>query len=170
MDSTEINLRPGRESDLPQILAIHNHYVRETAITFETMEGTLDNREKWFRQFDETGPHRMLVAVAGDSVLGYANSGPFHERPAYVSSVMTSVYLHPDQTGQGIGEKLYRALLDSLEKTEQAHRAYGLVVLPNLSSERLHEKLGFRKTGLLQEAGYKFDAYHSVHIYELELD
>jgi len=169
MKPKDIQLRPGRESDLPDVLAIHNHYVLETTVTFEMEEATLENRLEWFGKFDETGPHRILVAVSGDSILGYAASTPFHERPAYAPSVMTSVYLHPDRTGLGIGEKLYRTLLDLLEKTEQAHRAYGLVVLPNPGSERLHDKLGFLETGLLNEAGYKFDAYHSVRIYERSL-
>ena len=163
-------MRPGRESDLQEILEIHNHFVRETSVTFEMDAATLENRVEWFAQFDETGPYRLLVAENENRLAGYAASTRFHERPAYAPSVMTSVYLHPDQTGKGIGQELYAALLDTLQKTEEVHRAYGLVVIPNPASEHLHEKLGFRKAGLLEEAGYKFGAYHSVRIYERLMD
>ena len=77
-------------------------------------------------------------------MVGYAASLRFHQRPAYAPSVMTSIYLHPDHTGQGIGERVYSELLDNLRETEDAHRAYGLVVLPNPGSERLHENSVFR--------------------------
>ena len=162
----DLTIRPGRESDLPAILKIHNHFVLETAVTFDMDEVTLENRLEWFRKFDETGPHQLLVVEAKDKLVGFAASSHFHVRPAYARSVMTSVYLHPDQKGRGIGQKLYQALLDTLQETGVVHRAYGLVVVPNLPSERLHKKLGFRDAGLLHEAGYKFGFYHSVRIYE----
>jgi len=148
---------------------IHNHYVRETAITFEMEEASLENRREWFRQFDRKGPHLLLVAEAEGELAGYASATPFHERPAYAPSVMTSVYLHPECTGKGIGEALYRALLASLEESGKVHRAYGLVVTPNPASEKLHEKVGFEAVGKLNEAGFKLGEYHSVRIYERRL-
>ena len=162
----QLNIRFGREEDLEAIREIHNYFVRETSVTFEMEEASMENRRIWFEQFDETGIHQLLVAEQDDCLAGYSASLRFHERPAYAPSVMTSVYLHPDQTGKGIGRELYRALLESLEKTGKVHRAYGLVVIPNPASERLHKKLGFREAGLLEEAGYKLGRYHSVRIYE----
>ena len=53
---------------------------------------------------------------------------------------------------------------------EEVHRAYGLVVLPNPGSEKLHEKLGFQVAGLLHEGGFKFGKYHDVRMYEHRLD
>ncbi len=166
----ELSIRFGREEDLEAIREIHNYFVRETSVTFEMEEASMENRLSWFEQFDETGIHQLLVAELDDCLAGYAASLRFHERPAYAPSVMTSVYLHPDQTGKGIGRELYRVLLDSLEKTGEVHRAYGLVVIPNPASERLHQKLGFREAGLLEEAGYKLGRYHSVRIYERLMD
>jgi phosphinothricin acetyltransferase len=83
---------------------------------------------------------------------------------------MTSIYLHKDHTGKGIGEKVYSALIEELKKVEEVHRAYGLVVLPNPGSEKLHEKLGFQVAGLLHEGGFKFGKYHDVRMYEHRLD
>ena len=102
-------------------------------------------------------------------VVGYAASLRFHQRPAYAPSVMSSIYLHPDFTGKGIGERVYSTLLRNLKIAEDVHRVYGLVVLPNPGSEKLHEKLGFKEVGVLNEGGYKFGEYHDVRMYEHRL-
>ncbi|MFP6855381.1 MAG: GNAT family N-acetyltransferase [Opitutales bacterium] len=166
----DLTLRPGEEKDLPDLLEIHNHFVRETAVTFEMEEVTLENRCEWLQGFDERGPHQLLIAESEDGVIGYAASSRYLERPAYARSVMTSVYLHPDHTGRGIGRILYQALIDQLIRSDAVHRAYALVRIPNPASESLHGKLGFREVGVLDEAGYKLGSYHSVRIYERRMD
>ena len=134
------------------------------------VELSLENRKTWFTQFSDTGRYQLFVAEEAEEVIGYAASLRFHQRPAYAPSVMSSIYLHPEHTGKGIGEKIYSELIESLKKTEDVHRIYGLVVLPNPGSERLHEKLGFQIAGLLHEGGYKFGKYHDVRMYEHRLE
>ena len=161
-----LSIRNGVEADIPAIREIINHYIVETAVTFDVEEVSLENRQEWFKQFDASGRHQLIVAEADGTVAGYASSVRFHERPAYEPSVMTSVYVTPYQLGQGIGETLYRVLLAALEKIGLVHRAYALVVIPNPGSAKLHEKLGFHQAGVLNEAGYKLGQYHDVRIYE----
>jgi L-amino acid N-acyltransferase YncA len=110
-----------------------------------------------------------MVAEQEGETIGYAASLRFHQRPAYAPSVMTSIYVHPDFLGQGVGGKVYSSLIENLKQAKDVHRAYGLVVLPNPGSVQLHQKLGFREAGLLHEGGYKFGKYHDVQIYEHRL-
>ena len=161
-----LSIRRANKSDLPPLRDILNHYISETAVTFEMEEVSLENRVQWFEQFTETGPHQLLAAEVDGVVAGFAASIRFHERPAYEPSVMTSVYLDPNHVGKGMGEALYRVLLSELEKTGKVHRAYGLVVLPNPASEKLHKKLDYKEVGLLHEAGFKLGEFHDVRIYE----
>jgi len=163
-------IRRGRESDLPALRDILNHYILNTVVTFEMVELSLENRKTWFTQFSEKGRYQLFVAEGEGEVLGYAASLRFHQRPAYAPSVMSSIYLNPEHTGKGIGEKLYSELIDNLRDTEEVHRIYGLVVLPNPGSEKLHEKMGFQVAGLLHEGGYKFGKYHDVRMYEHRLE
>ncbi len=163
-------IRRGRESDMPALRDIINYYITQSVVTFEMVEMSLENRKTWFTQFTEDGRYQLMVAERENEVVGYAASLRFHLRPAYAPSVMTSIYLRPDQVGKGIGEKVYSALLQELKKVDDVHRAYGLVVLPNPGSERLHEKLGFQVAGLLHEGGYKFGKYHDVRMYEHRLE
>tara|TARA_B100002019_G_C21130200_1_gene527887 strand:+ start:147 stop:797 length:651 start_codon:yes stop_codon:yes gene_type:complete len=165
----KVNIRRGRESDMSALRDIINHYIRESAVTFEMVEMSLENRKTWFTQFTDNGRYQLMIAELEDQVVGYAASLRFHQRPAYAPSVMTSIYLHPDHTGKGIGEVVYSSLIEELKKVDEVHRAYGLVVLPNPGSEKLHEKLGFQVAGLLHEGGYKFGKYHDVRMYEHRL-
>ncbi len=155
---------------MPYLRDILNHYILNSVVTFEMVELSLENRKTWFTQFSDTGRYQLFVAEEAEEVIGYAASLRFHQRPAYAPSVMSSIYLHPEHTGKGIGEKIYSELIESLKKTEDVHRIYGLVVLPNPGSERLHEKLGFQIAGLLHEGGYKFGKYHDVRMYEHRLE
>src|SRR5439155_6333439 len=107
-------VRPGEEADLEEVNEIYNHYVRTSHATFDLEPATMDQRKEWFGHFAPTGPHRLLVGVAGGRVLGYATSSPYRTRPAYLTSVETSAYVTPDATGRGVGAVLYRALLDAL--------------------------------------------------------
>ena len=162
-------IRRGRESDMPALRDIINHYITESVVTFEMVEMSLENRKTWFTQFTQNGRYQLMVAELEGTVVGYAASLRFHQRPAYAPSVMTSIYLHQDHTGKGIGKNVYSALIEQLKKVEDVHRAYGLVVLPNPGSEKLHEKLGFQIAGLLHEGGFKFGKYHDVRMYEHRL-
>jgi len=161
--------RPGRLEDMTAIADIYNHYILHTTSTFETEAVSEENRRIWFQQFSGDGPHRILVTEEAGKIMGFATSVRYHERAAYYPSVMTSVYIREGHAGKGIGGNLYSTLLDSVHGHPDLHRAYALISLPNLVSIKLHEKLGFQKVGILNEAGRKFDRFLSVQVMEKTL-
>lgn len=175
---TEVQVRAGAESDLDALTDIYNHYVRETALTFDVTPFTPEERLPWLRSHPEDGPHRLLVAQdvrhadggsgAGPRILGYATSSAFRPKAAYSTSVEVSVYCSPDATGRGIGTLLYAALFEALAG-EDLRRAYAGITQPNDSSVRLHERFGFRPLGTYTEVGRKFDRYWDVAWYEKQL-
>ncbi|MFC8669677.1 GNAT family N-acetyltransferase [Streptomyces sp. NPDC057199] len=169
-ERTEVQVRPGVESDLDALTDIYNHYVRETPITFDTATFTPVERRPWLLSHPEDGPHRLMVATAGDSqeILGYATSSAFRPKPAYETSVEVTVYLAPDAGGRGVGTLLYKALFAALAD-EDLHRAYAGIAQPNEASVRLHERFGFRHVGTYREVGRKFGRYWDVAWYEKEL-
>ena len=170
-DRIEAQVSPGEEGDLAALTELYNHYVRETAITFDVTPLTPDERRPWLHSHPEDGPHRLLVAREAGSpekILGYATSGPFRPKAAYATSVETSVYLAPDAVGRGIGTLLYKQLFEALEG-EDVHRAYAGIALPNEASIRLHRRFGFEEIGVYGEVGRKFGAYHDVAWFEKRL-
>ncbi|MEU9186593.1 N-acetyltransferase family protein [Streptomyces sp. NPDC048484] len=166
----EVQVRPGAEGDLDALTDIYNHYVLETAITFDTEAFTPEERRPWLLSHPEDGPHRLMVAVDADSqrILGYATSSAFRPKPAYETSVAVTVYLVPDAAGRGVGTLLYEALFEALAG-EDLHRAYAGIAQPNEASVRLHERFGFRHIGTYREAGRKFGRYWDVARYEKDL-
>jgi phosphinothricin acetyltransferase len=159
-----IQIRRLEERDLPALLEIYNHYVRETPITFDIEPRTLDDRRKWLAGFSASGRYQCLVAVADGVAIGWAASVRYRERAAYDTSVETGIYLAPDRVGQGLGKRLYGALFEAL-KGEDIHRLYGGITQPNPASNALHESLGFRQVGYLAEIGRKFGRFWDVAVY-----
>lgn len=168
----EVQVSPGGEADLIALTDIYNHYVRETAITFDIAPITPEERRPWLLSHPEDGAHRLLVArdtSQSGRILGYATSSPFRPKAAYSTSVETTIYLAPEAGGRGVGTLLYKALFEALAG-EDIHRAYAGVALPNEPSVRLHHKFGFRQIAVYSEVGRKFGRYHDVAWFEKHID
>jgi phosphinothricin acetyltransferase len=161
---TALAIRHLQERDLPALLEIYNHYVRETPITFDIEPRTLEDRRKWLAGFSTSGRYQCLVAVADGATIGWASSVRYRDRAAYDTTVETGIYLAPDRTRQGVGKRLYRAMFDALAK-EDIHRLYGGITQPNAASNALHEGLGFERVGYLAEIGRKFGRFWDVAVY-----
>jgi phosphinothricin acetyltransferase len=165
-DGDDIAVRLGVIGDVPGLLEIYNHYVRTTAVTFDTVPLQLEERLEWFGHYGVTGPHRLFVAARADgALLGYAAASRLRPKPAYDTSVETSAYVRPDALGRGIGTLLYSHLFDALAG-EDVHRAYAGIALPNPASVALHRRFGFREIGVYREVGRKFGRWWDVAWFE----
>lgn len=163
-----VTLRPAREGDLPRLTEIYNHYILNTPITFDLDPVTVDERRPWLAQFAETGPHCLLVAEEAGVVVAYAGSHQFRNKKAYDTTVETTIYCAPGQTGRGIGPALYAALFEAL-RGEDLHMAIAGITVPNPASIALHERFGFTLAGLMHDVGRKFGRYWDVAFYEKRL-
>ena len=63
--------------------------------------------------------------------------------------------------GHGIGRAMYDELFARLG-TEDVHRAYAGITLPNDASVALHERSGFHRVAAYTEVGRKFGRYWDV--------
>jgi phosphinothricin acetyltransferase len=165
VSSGKITVRPAEEQDLGQLNDIYNRYVVETHFTFDVEPMTMEARHEWFQDHSATGRHRVVVGLSDSSVIGFACSSRYRPRPAYETSVETSIYLAPDAVGRGIGTRLYEELFKKLQG-EDVHRAYAGIALPNQASIALHERFGFKRVAHFTEQGRKFDRYWDVGWYE----
>lgn len=159
-----VSIRRVEVRDLPALLAIYNHYVVNTHVTFDLEPRTLVERKEWLDGFAATGRHRCFVAARDGTAIGWACSGKFKEKAAYRTSVETSVYLAPGEEGRGLGRRLYETLIENL-KGEDVHRLFAGIAQPNMASVALHEKLGFRHVGTYPEIGRKFGRFWNVGLY-----
>jgi len=149
-------------ADVSVLTELYNQYILNTTITFDLMPYTVQQRtESWFNHYACSGRYRLLVAENNGELVGYASSSQLRQKAAYNTSVETSIYLFPEVCNQGIGSQLYSTLFEVLS-TEDVHRAYAGITLPNEPSIALHQKFGFEQVGLFREVGRKFDRYWDV--------
>lgn len=165
---SEVIIRRAEQGDVPALLDVYNHYIINTPISFDIEPRTLAQRQIWFEQFKASGPHQCFTALRGHKPVGFTCSYRFKEKAAYDTSVTTSVYLAPDETGRGLGRRLYETLFAALKGGP--HRAYAAITIPNEASEALHRAMGFRLIGIQQEVGKKFGKFWDVAVYEKPLE
>lgn len=168
MGEDPVEIRHAAIGDLHQLNDLYNHYVLHSHATFDVRPITMAERVEWFRHYREMGRHRILVAAAGDRVLGFATTSPYRLREAYETSVETTVYVARDATGRGLGSSLYAELFRAVEG-EDLHRAIGGVALPNDASVALHRRFGFTQVAHFSEQGRKFGRYWDVVYFEKRL-
>jgi phosphinothricin acetyltransferase len=161
------DIRLATAEDLTGILAISNWAAENTAANFAIEPETLAS---WQRDWRETHEMFPWVVAAGDgsALIGFAKASPWKGRCAYNWTAETTVYVHPDHHGRGVGRALYQRLITILEA--QGYRTLlGGITVPNPASVRLHEALGFRRVALLEGVGWKFSRWHDVGYWELQL-
>jgi phosphinothricin acetyltransferase len=156
-----VYIRPARRADLPRLTEIYNHYVINTPVTFDLEPYTVERRAAWFEQFAPTGRYRLMVAENAGQVEGYAGTTRFRVKPAYDTTVETTVYSSQEMVGRGVGRALYGALFEAIAG-ENINRIVGGFTLPNDGSAKLHEYFGFRQVGVFSEVGFKFGKYWDV--------
>jgi phosphinothricin acetyltransferase len=158
-------IRTGDAGDLTALLAIYNHYVEHSSATFDVRRATMAERGVWLSRYAAQTRYQLLVAHAEGDVLGYATSSRYRPHPAFAHTVETSVYVHPDATGQGVGGRLYDALLERLHDTD-VHLAVAAVALPNDASVALHRSRRFREVGTFTEYAVKRNRWISSTWFE----
>ena len=98
---------------------------------------------RWFDQYSEPGPYRLLVATRDGDVIGYAAaSSQFRAKPAYDHRSRSPSTWLPTTAGAGVGSLLYQQLFARL-RARTLHRAYAPIALPNPASVALHRRFAF---------------------------
>lgn len=155
------------KQDAPDIARIYNHYVNHSIVTFDEYEVSVDEIEKRIEHWDKKYP--WLILEHEGEVVGYAYGSEWKKKSAYRSSVETTVYLAYHRIGKGLGYQLYSALISELK--EMGFRMLiGCISLPNPESIKLHEKLGFKKKGQLDQMGFKLNRWIDVGYWQLKVN
>jgi L-amino acid N-acyltransferase YncA len=161
-------IRDAKETDIASITAIYAHHVIHGTGSFEIEPPDGDEMER--RRLDVVSrglPY--FVAEAGGEVIGYAYAALYRTRVAYRFTLEDSVYIHKDHMGHGVGEALLRRLIDASRDWGCRQLVAVIGDSENLGSIRVHEKLGFRHSGVLRDVGFKFDRWLDTVMMQLSL-
>ena len=160
-------IRNATAGDAAQIVAIYNHYVLDTHITFE--ETVVSAADMSLRIADVQQALPWLVHESAGVIDGYCYATKWRSRAAYRYAVETTVYLRQESAGRGIGMLLYEQLLERL-RALGVHVAIGGIAIPNAASIALHERCGFVKVAHFPQVGWKFDRWIDVGYWQLTMD
>ena len=162
-----VKLRMATPDDAADVADLYNWYVTHGVQTFQYAPSTAEEYRQNIAEVLTAAP--FLVARTADGrLLGFACAHPWHSRAAYAWDVETTVYCAPDAVGQGIGKRLYTALL-SLLRQQGYRNAYALVTGGNKPSDALHKALGFTRFGVEKRTGYKFGQWLDLTYWGLQL-
>lgn len=157
-------IRVANAADAAGIAAIYRPYVERSHLTFEEVApGAAELAQRMSNPL-----HPWLVACEDGRTLGYASTSPMRNRAAYRWSVETGIYLAPEAQGRGIGRELLRVHLEMLERQGFVTAIAG-IALPNDASVALHEKLGFRLSGVERGVGFKLGQWVDVGRWQRDL-
>lgn len=154
--------------DVARIQQIYAYHVLHGLGTFEETPPSFSEMQGRFDKICAQG-FPFIVAKLDEVVVGYAYAGHFRERSAYRYTVEDSVYVAAEYVGRGVGELLLAELIALCRKRDYREIVAVIGDSNNHGSIKLHHKLGFSQTGIMNKVGYKFEQFVDVVIMQLTL-
>ncbi len=165
-----MKIRTAEEKDLKALTDIYNYEVLNGTATFDLSPVTVEERKLWFDAHNKEN-HPLIVAEDENGMIhGYASLSPYSSKKAYAPTVELSVYIAPPSRGNGVGTLLMKEIIKTASRDGITHSVLSLITSENKVSIGLHEKLGFKHCGKLEEAGIKFGRYLDVDFYILHIN
>lgn len=146
-----MSVRLARASDAEAICGIVNPIIRETTITFTTLEKTPQR----LREGLSAAGTRHVVWQDGPQVLGYAAYGFFRSGPGYARCREHSIYVALGAQRQGVARALLAELI-ALARVDGVDVLVGAVSGSNARGLAFHDSMGFERVGYLPKIGVKF--------------
>lgn len=155
-------IRDATAEDLPAVLALYRHYVRNSVVTFDEKPPSLRAYRSQFSHTHKLGyPFIVAQSPSGD-ILGFARVVQFRDKAAFRHTVESTIYLGPASTGRGLG----RALLERLiELCREAGIREMIAVIADSGADAslaLHRSMGFEQTGRMGKVGFKFGRWIGI--------
>ena len=162
-----MRVRSAALEDAQAIASIYNLEVEETTATFDLEPRSIDAQRRWLQE--RSGAHVVLVAESDQGeVIAFASLSPFKARPAYSTTVESSVYVRRDSRGRGVARELMTELLETA-RSHGFHSAIARIADSQAPSLALHDSLGFQLVGVEREVGRKFGRWLDVSVMQVML-
>jgi len=144
------------EDDLPMVLAWRNHpEVRRYMFTHH--EISLAEHTQWFMRAVQDNARRLLIVQEQGSPIGYVQFS--NVEPGGVAD--WGFYARPEAS-KGTGSKLGASALDHAFGQLKLHKVCGQAIDTNQASIRFHERLGFKREGVLRDQKRMNEQYQTL--------
>jgi RimJ/RimL family protein N-acetyltransferase len=158
----EVTVREAEPSDAARIIAYLQELAEEPDINLPVAPGefsmTVEEEEEFIRGHAEADNMILLVAVAGEQVIGVMNiTGGRRKAMRHAGKLGISV--HKDWRGRGIGTRMLQHALDWARNTGILTRVQLEVYARNIDAVKLYERFGFKIEGRHPRAFYQHGQY-----------
>jgi GNAT superfamily N-acetyltransferase len=104
----------------------------------------------WDRILAEEPPERVVVAERSGEVVGFAHVGPARDGDVGATTgQLVTLYLHPDEWGQGVGTRVHDAGLGRLA-ADGCDRAVLWMLSTNVRAARFYSRRGWVRDGRIR--------------------
>lgn len=146
-------IRPARPDDAEAVAAIQNPYIRNTLVTFNSRERTVEEIAKAIQMLPF-----FAVAEVDKRVTGFVCYDQFRKGPGYARCMEHTILLHPSSFGTGLGRGLMAAA-ENHAKADGIGSLWAGVSAGNPEGIAFHARIGFQEVARLPKVGYKFGAW-----------
>jgi len=163
-----MNLISCNRSSKGPMLEILNDVILNSTAIYDYRPRTPEMMDAWFETKERDS--FPVIGLSGDdgSLMGFGSYGMFRNWPAYKYTVEHSIYLEKSHRGKGLGKILLGAIIYAA-KQQQFHCLIGGIDSGNAASVALHRHFGFDQCATIKQAGYKFDRWLDLTLYQLIL-
>ncbi len=147
------------EKHLKDAHKIYNYYITNSYSNFEEKKITFDEFNKNYKNIiNKKLPY--LVALDNEKVIGIAYLNNFRDKSGYRFVFENTIYIHHKYIKKGVGSSLLDKLI-RLSKTNKKIKKIVAVIagIDSKGSLKIHQKFGFKKSGILKKIGYKNDKW-----------
>jgi phosphinothricin acetyltransferase len=135
---------------------IYNEALLTTNAHYYSEPVSLIERKKWFHAHGDK--HPVYVAEIETQIIGWASLTRWSAHPAFEDSVESSVYIHKNYRGKGLGKVLLKKIIEVGSKTG-IHTIIARILEGNPGSIKIHGELGFEHIGVMKDIGKKNGKY-----------
>jgi phosphinothricin acetyltransferase len=160
-----VEIRTATLEDAKKVATIYNEYI-PTNFTLETEEVSKEIMGE--RMITALEKYNWLVMEDEGKMVGFAYYKRFRKNDAYNHTVEASIYLDKNSQGKGHGKALYQALIDDATQKGFREMIAG-VIMPNIASVMLHERMGFAKAAHYEKVSIKNGKYLDVAFWQKSL-
>lgn len=174
MEEGPIRLRPVEETDIgwlatitadPVAVGEHNWGGEPVDVAVLEAELTARHRADRLLGFDRGS---LLVELDGTTRIGDVSWRSERWGPSLASRCLAfGIELLPEFRGRGYGTEAQRQLITYLFRTTDVHRIQSDTAVDNPAEQRVLERIGMHREGVVREAEFRGGRYHDHILYSV---
>jgi RimJ/RimL family protein N-acetyltransferase len=162
---TDLALRPVAEEDLPFLERLTQDPATAGEYAWAGWRDLRRFRKEWAEDRLVGDDGGVLLIARGDERIGFVSWFQVDFAPSYYWSI--GIGLLPEARGKGYGTQAHLLLTRYLFAHTTVHRIEGVTEAENLAEQRVMEKAGFTREGVMRGVFWRDGGYRDGAVYSL---